>query len=152
MTRMEDYNCTHDPRNMNAEEYEEIAEGFNERTMKITLVLIEEDEDGETVESKVRVPAEFAVCPSCDGKGTHVNPSIDASGLTAEDFAEDPDFRDEYFSGAYDVQCYTCHGKRVVPEPRLDNLPKDVRERVERHLREQQEWRAEARMERALGA
>ena len=55
------------------------------------------------------------VCPTCKGNGKHVNPSIDASGLTSEDFNDDPDFAEDYRSGMYDVTCYECHGKRVVP-------------------------------------
>lgn len=59
----------------------------------------------------------YQVCPVCDGRGTHVNPSIDCGGLSSEDFADDPGFRDDYFGGSYDVTCYTCRGNRVVPEP-----------------------------------
>lgn len=59
---------------------------------------------------------QFAVCPTCEGRGSHVNPSIDSQGLSAEDFAEDPDFEEAYFSGAYDMPCSECHGQRVVPK------------------------------------
>jgi hypothetical protein len=61
------------------------------------------------------VPIRWEPCYTCEGRGTHVNPSVDCNGLTADDFAEDPDFADEYFSGVYDVQCYGCGGKRVEP-------------------------------------
>lgn len=57
----------------------------------------------------------FAVCPTCEGAGKHVNPSIDAHGIGADEFNEDPDFADAYFSGAYDVACVECKGLRVVP-------------------------------------
>lgn len=61
----------------------------------------------------------WAICPLCSGHGKHVNPSIDASGLSAEDFAEDPDFAEEYFSGGYDVTCNQCQGRgSVVVLPR----------------------------------
>lgn len=63
----------------------------------------------------VDLPAKFEVCDTCQGKGSHVNPSIDSGGLSREDFDEDPGFREEYFSGAYDVPCYGCAGRRVVP-------------------------------------
>lgn len=56
----------------------------------------------------------WEICPLCEGHGKHVNPSIDASGLTSEDFAEDPDFADDYMSGAYDVTCNQCHGRGSV--------------------------------------
>ena len=57
---------------------------------------------------------QFAVCPTCDGNGTHVNPSIDAHGLSREDFDGDPDFEESYFAGDYDVSCAECGGQRVV--------------------------------------
>ena len=38
------------------------------------------------------VPAKFEVCPTCRGRGKHVNPNIDDRGISAEDFEEDPDF------------------------------------------------------------
>ena len=57
----------------------------------------------------------YVACTLCDGKGSHVNPSIDASGLTGEDMS-DPDFAEDYLSGVYDVPCNLCHGKRVIPQ------------------------------------
>lgn len=85
---------------------------------KMTAVVVEEDEEGEEVEREVRFTWE--VCSTCDGKGTHVNPSIDAGGLTREDFADDPDFFDDYRRGVYDVECYECRGRRVSAE-RVDD-------------------------------
>lgn len=54
------------------------------------------------------------VCPQCDGKGTMVNPSVDAGGISEFEFAQDPEFRRAYFSGVYDVTCSQCKGKRIV--------------------------------------
>jgi hypothetical protein len=65
--------------------------------------------------TEIALPATFDVCETCRGKGSHVNPSIDSHGLTAEDFAEDPEFREDYVSGRYDVPCAECAGRRVVP-------------------------------------
>lgn len=62
----------------------------------------------------VELPAHYEVCGRCRGTGKHVNPSIDGHGLSQCDFDEDPDFREDYFSGVYDVTCYTCKGERVV--------------------------------------
>jgi hypothetical protein len=59
-------------------------------------------------------PARNELCERCDGEGTHVNPSVDGNGLTAEDFDEDPDFREHYFAGVFDVACEECHGNKVV--------------------------------------
>ena len=61
------------------------------------------------------LPHRWEVCDLCEGKGTHVNPSIDSNGLTAEDFDDDPDFREEYMSGRYDQQCNQCAGRTTVP-------------------------------------
>lgn len=59
----------------------------------------------------IDLPTKWAVCSVCDGKGHHVNPSIDAGGISAEQFREDPDFEADYFGGTYDVTCYRCNGR-----------------------------------------
>jgi len=38
---------------------------------------------------EMEVPIHYVVCPTCNGRGKHVNPSIDCNGLTAEDFEQD---------------------------------------------------------------
>ena len=72
--------------------------------------------DGNIEFVNVLLPVKRVVCPQCDGSGKHVNPSIDSNGLTADDFAEDPGFAENYFGGAYDVRCETCNGNNVVDE------------------------------------
>lgn len=72
------------------------------------------EEDGVDIIS-VPVNMSWAVCPLCYGEGKVVNPSIDCGGLTQEDFDEDPAFREDYFSGVYDVTCPECHGRTTVP-------------------------------------
>lgn len=75
-----------------------------------------DDEDRVYVPFRVvAFPCRWVECPTCDGRGHHVNPSIDAGGLTRSDFDEDPDFEEGYFGGRYDVTCYECRGRRVVP-------------------------------------
>ena len=76
------------------------------------LVAFVENGDGEEVE----VPFTWGVCPTCDGKGKHVNPAIDENGISADEFREDPEFAQDYFSGVYDQPCAECDGRRVVPE------------------------------------
>jgi len=76
-----------------------------------TAILKERTEDGKRQSTEF----EYKVCPLCEGKGSHVNPSIDSSGLTAEDFYEDPDFFEDYRSGVYNVPCNLCSGLRVIP-------------------------------------
>jgi hypothetical protein len=89
---------------------------FDSQTMTIfvELPVVEETDDGPEVE-EVTFPARFEVCGLCDGRGNHVNPSIDAHGISGEEFDEDPDFREEYARGTYDVSCYRCRGDRVEP-------------------------------------
>ena len=74
-----------------------------------------EDNEGVEYEEEICFPIKFEVCYSCGGKGTHVNRAIDSHGISAEEFAEDPDFEEAYFSGIYDVQCEDCHGRNVMP-------------------------------------
>ncbi len=56
----------------------------------------------------------WKICSMCEGEGKYVNPSIDAGGLSAEDFAEDPDFMEDYFSGVFDVRCSECRGSGKI--------------------------------------
>jgi hypothetical protein len=94
------------------------------------------------------VRVRFEVCPTCKGRGEHVNPSIDANGLTREDFDQDPGFAEGYFRGDYNVACYLCDGLRVVPVP----LDEDVRHDIETYVRDQQSYRAEVLAEMNFGA
>jgi hypothetical protein len=110
-----------------------------------------EDDPGE---GGVRVPIHFEVCETCSGKGTHVNPSIDSGGLSADDFAEDPDFAESYFAGHYDVPCYECNGQRVVPVidwPEEGPLA-EVQKRLEEREKSLADMRATERAERMMGA
>lgn len=35
--------------------------------------------------------------------------------MTREDFDNDPDFEEDYFSGTYNVDCYRCNGRTTEP-------------------------------------
>ena len=83
------------------------------RTPFRDITVTMEDDEGE--ETAHELPAMFEACPTCEGKGSHVNPSIDDQGISPQEFAEDPDFEESYFSGAYNVTCYQCQGNNVVP-------------------------------------
>jgi len=104
------------------------------------------EEVGLDPEQPVRV--RFEVCPLCDGKGKHVNPSIDAHGLTREDFDEDPDFAESYFRGDYDQRCNLCSGEKVVPVP----LDAKVIEAIDLAARWNYESWSESYAERMVGA
>ena len=112
--------------------------------------------DDDDCEYEIRFPIKFEVCWGCRGKGTHVHRGIDGNGLTHADFAEDPDFAEDYFSGVYDITCEECHGQRVLPEvdeaevKRL-GLEKDL-ERYHEKLESDAEYDRICAMERRYGA
>ena len=122
---------------------------FDEKTMTIT---IEDDEDGE-----IELPAKFETCPVCYGKGTHVNPSIDAGGISEGDEFWDEDQDEQtgesrYARGDYDVTCYTCDGKRVTPVvDRARAKPEDL-EKYDEQLEADADYRREVAAERRFGA
>ncbi len=72
-----------------------------------------ENDEGEECEGEL--PARFEVCHRCEGRGNHVNPSIDGNGITSSERAEwDEDDRETYLAGGYDVTCEACAGRNVV--------------------------------------
>lgn len=105
-----------------ARENKKWYKSFSEDKMIALVSLLYEDDNGEEIEEDVEFPIKFEVCHLCDGKGKHVNPAIDSHGISAWEFEDDPDFADSYMSGAYDVSCYECKGKRVTPEIDEDYL------------------------------
>lgn len=108
------------------------------------------NEDG-SEEIDVEVPIIFEVCPTCEGKGTHVNPSIDAGGLSADDFMEDPDFTEEYVNGLYDVDCYECGGNKVIPVLNRDIIDEELLSRIDEQEKADLEHRMEIEAERRAG-
>lgn len=107
---------------------------IDKKKMMATLVLPCDEEcecGGGECEEEIEVPIIFAVCPTCEGRGKHVNPSIDAHGITAEEWDRDWSYedRENYISGFYDVSCYECDGDRVVPEINEKFVDKKVLER-----------------------
>ena len=92
---------------------------------------------------KVELPTCWAVCPTCNGAGRHVNPSIDCNGLTADDFADDPDFADEYFGGTYDQTCSRCDGRTTISAPDYDAMSPELRERYETEAQAEADYDAE---------
>jgi hypothetical protein len=99
----------------------------------------------------IEVVLKWEVCPTCEGRGKHVNPAIDSHGLSAEDFAADPDFREDYMRGLYDQPCNECGGRRVVPEVDPDRNEARVMKLIEKWLYQEARYRTEERMERAMG-
>jgi len=92
--------------------------------------------------------AEYTVCPTCDGRGTHVNPDIDRHGLSHTDFDQDPDFREDYMRGVYDIECTTCKGQRVILVPTTAH----GKAALEAAQEEERAYRAEVAAEIRMGA
>lgn len=83
----------------------------------MTIEFEHENDDGEIV--VYEFPSKFEVCHTCNGHGTHLNPSIGEHAYTADEFNEaffDDEDKEEYFrhGGKYDVTCETCKGKNVI--------------------------------------
>lgn len=97
-------------------EHEENAEYFA-HTGRYPSWVPERVGDVFEVTETIELPGKYEVCGRCNGKGTHVNPSIDGNGITSDEW-NGPDWSEEdkenYMSGFYDVSCFECHGKRVV--------------------------------------
>jgi len=76
---------------------------------KCTIDLINDD-------GYIALPFIFDVCPTCNGKGSYVNPDIDFNGITEGEW-ENWSYgeQEEYLSGYYDITCAECNGQRVVP-------------------------------------
>lgn len=103
-------------------------------------------------------PCRMVDCEICRGTGRHVDPSIDASGISSADFDEDPDFREQYFGGTYDVICYGCKGTKKVPAIHVEAMCPEDRELYDiwyewhgEQEREEAAWRAEQAAERRMG-
>ncbi len=93
---------------------------------------------------EIDLPAKRIICPTCDGKGSHVNRAIDGHGLGAEDF-DDPDFAESYFAGHYDVRCEECDGEKIILEIDWDRLTPKMQERVDRQIESDRADDGEAR-------
>jgi hypothetical protein len=113
-------------------------------TFTFTLV------DATGAELEVSLPAKFVVCHRCEGKGSHVNPSIDGNGLSREDFDADPDFAEGYMRGDYDIACQTCKGRRVVSQVDRKQLTPLQKRQLARHEKAEADYQRDYDSERWL--
>ena len=102
-------------------------------------------------EVELDLPAKFELCPRCRGVGSHVNPAVDGQGISQEDFDQDPDFRESYFAGVYDVACHRCQGEKVVKVLDRDRATKAERILFDKNERELADLAAEEEAERRAG-
>jgi len=106
---------------------------LDENRMVAIVELSYEDEDGNYVEEEeVEVYVIYDVCPTCDGIGHYVNPSIDSHGISEDEWCGewDEDERQGYMSGRYDITCNECNGSRVVPVVDENRNSKELIEKV----------------------
>jgi hypothetical protein len=148
------HNYDRDPRVANARAQGKIDAGFNIQRMTFTF----ERDDGEGDEPTVYVlAAKMEVCPTCKGRGKHVNPSIDAGSISDDDdfWCDDDDDNwggSRYQNGFYDVTCETCNGKNVVAAIDLKCSDKDALEVWYEMQDEDAECERIYRQERLMGA
>ncbi|MEC8474654.1 MAG: hypothetical protein VXZ38_08395 [Planctomycetota bacterium] len=112
------------------------------------------DEDDNEIVHTIDMPICWEVCDLCNGKGSHVNPSIDCNGLSREDFHEDPDFAEAYWRGDYDQVCNCCGGRTTVPVVNDGCLNDDQKKHLQRiweQAREEAEYQRECAWERRMG-
>lgn len=131
MTALENYNIASDPRSQGPAE--------------VPVVYMD---DG----TEEPLPMKWALCPVCDGKGSHVNPSIDACGVSREQFEDDPDFAEQYWNGTYDQICTRCKGRTTVPVIDEDSCDSLLLAMYRRQLQDQADDRACQLAEIRMGA
>lgn len=150
MSRYIDDSNYYNDRRVIAKEEKKWYLSLDEKKMKAVVERWTNEDTGEEMTQEIHF--KYDVCDTCNGKGTHVNPSIDANGLSNEDLYGDPDFAEDYFSGRCDVTCYECNGNRVVavPDPR-DDKEKEILKEIDEDMEEEREYEAMVRSERIMG-
>ena len=96
-------------------EHEAVADAMEERESPSDFF----KKLGVDADFRIEVRTKFEVCSMCEGSGKVTNPNIDAGGISQDDFYDDPDFEEDYFSGRYDITCPHCNGKRVEAIPQF---------------------------------
>lgn len=113
----------------------------------LTIDFTTYNDDGDPQE--MSIPAVYEVCGYCRGSGTS---SAYLGAFTSDDeWMQDDDFRDNYFSGAYDQTCPQCQGLRVVLVPDDDTAPKDALKAYYDELNAEAQYAAEVAAERRAG-
>lgn len=120
-----------------------------------TIPFTYEDDNGD--EYTVDFPTRWEICDDCQGDGTTYLgwAAVDQPAFTAEDFEEDPDFRADYLSGAYDKDCPTCDGTGKVREIDEDAAAARFPEAFQAYIDDCQaeaDYRAAVRAEQRAGA
>lgn len=96
------------------------------------------------------LPMHNVLCWRCDGNGVH--DCFEGGFSSSDEFAQDPDFHEDYMSGAYDTACSECGGRRVLRVPDEERMTPEQLEDWEATQRAAWECEAEAAAEREMGA
>jgi len=99
----------------------------------------------------VTLPLRREVCPRCDGRGVHDHEAF-SNGISAEDFAEDSEFAEAYWEGAYNVPCSECNGRNVVDVVDVEAIPAWLRPAYDAWERDDDAWQNELAHERSMRA
>tara|TARA_R110000803_G_C11778593_1_gene296299 strand:+ start:132 stop:503 length:372 start_codon:yes stop_codon:yes gene_type:complete len=113
------------------------------RSKPIFILYTDNDEE-------LYLPTHKQVCGLCEGKGSHVNPSIDSNGLSSE-LMQDSEFMDSYMNGVYDVRCYECNGSNVVDAVDFSQLSEDQAKQYLIQLEEERYHEIEHQSELRMG-
>jgi hypothetical protein len=122
--------------------------GIRKNTQEPGFYWEEEDEEGNEVMTPLPVCPE--VCQMCQGRGTHVHPSMYI--LTGSEYEEmSHDERDTFHSGGYDVECVECHGNKIVYDIDFDMLTPLMRDKITDWQDREASYRAMEESERRFG-
>jgi len=101
--------------------------------------------------SEIEVPTRWAICGLCEGHGLS---SAHLGSFTASEFQSacdcDPNFAEDYRSGAYDRRCENCGGSGKVVVVDLDKLTSEHRKQYKEQCEADAEFRAEQDAERRM--
>lgn len=122
----------------------------------ITATFYSEDENGDEIEITAHFPAKWEICDHCRGNGTHDHPAF-SNGISGEEFYGEwePEERERYMDGFYDVSCDDCGGSgkvKVIDEDAITEDQQDDLKDYYRQLRRQAAYDRECAMERRMGA
>ncbi len=96
--------------------------------MLVNVTWLNEDAD----EIKLEVSGKFEVCPHCQGRG--ISDPDAFSGNVDQMISDDPDFKEQYYAGHYDVACPLCNGQRVIAVVDVDALNNEEKKLYKEHL------------------
>ncbi|EDK6360146.1 TPA: hypothetical protein OHN49_004963 [Escherichia coli] len=96
----------------------------------------------------------YIICHQCEGHGTMENPAFE-NGFTQSEMAEcEPEMREKYFAGAFDVRCNVCAGDGKLSVPNVAAMSFSERRVLAARRRDERLQAADERLsrqERAMG-